>query len=179
MPETTTSNNSKELILPPVNSILTLSTESEIIFTSACASHLLVRNSEIVSENSLLCSMNAQLIGSCHGPKRHLFQSQSHSSKSSKNLILKKIQKFNSWSIWVTSITWSLTFVMSISREWEDKSISLLNLIWVIWQLTRNYILSNTRNSMFKSPTLKSVWKRSTKPQKLLQEWRLSFHRKS
>ena len=60
----------KALILHQANSTTTLLTESEIISMFACASRLLVRNSEIVSENSQLCSMSAQSIGSCLGPNK-------------------------------------------------------------------------------------------------------------
>jgi len=67
----TMSRNSKELTLRQVNYTPTLWIESEIIFIFACASHLLVKNSEIDLENSLLFSTNAQSTGSCPGPKKH------------------------------------------------------------------------------------------------------------
>jgi hypothetical protein len=70
MQELTMSNNLKVPIQHQVNFTIILLTELEIIFMFVFASRLLVKNSEIVSENSLHYSMNAQLIGFCLGLKR-------------------------------------------------------------------------------------------------------------
>lgn len=120
-------NNSKEQIHLQANSILTLLTESEIIFTFVCVSLQLVKSSETDSENSPPYSMSVRLIGFFLGPKRLLFQWLNLSSKNSKNLIHKRKQRINWWSIWVMFTWWSLIFVTSISQEWEDRFISLLS----------------------------------------------------
>lgn len=59
--------------------------ESEITFMSVFASPPLVKNSEIVSENSLLFSINVLLIGFYHGHNKPWFPLQTRSYQVSNN----------------------------------------------------------------------------------------------
>lgn len=70
MPEMIMPNSLRVLIQQQVSFTIILLIELEITCTCVCASRLLGKSSEIVSENSLLSLMSAQLIGSCLGPKR-------------------------------------------------------------------------------------------------------------
>jgi hypothetical protein len=70
MLEMITLSNLKELTQHQVNFIHILLIELEIIYTFVYASLLLVKNSEIGSENSQHFSMNAQSIGFYLGHKR-------------------------------------------------------------------------------------------------------------
>lgn len=63
---------------------------------------------------------------------------------------------------------------MYISIRWEDKFISLQNLISAILKPTRNYISLNTNNWINNNLTLELVWVRSMKPPKPLTRWRLN-----
>lgn len=80
-------NNSKVLIQLLVNFITILLIELEIICMFVFASLQSVKNSEIVLENSLLSSMNVQLIGSCLGPNKPWCQWLTLSYQASNNLI--------------------------------------------------------------------------------------------
>ena len=71
MLETTMLNNLKVLIPLPVNCIITLLIELEIIFIYVCVFLQSVKNSEIVLENSQHYLMNVQLTGSCLGHNKH------------------------------------------------------------------------------------------------------------
>jgi hypothetical protein len=86
MPEMITLNNSKVLIPLQVNFTAILLIELEITYMCVCASLPWVKNSEIVSENSLLSSTSVLLIGSYPGPNKLWFQSPTHSCPALNNL---------------------------------------------------------------------------------------------
>lgn len=77
--------NSKVLIQLQASFITTLSTELGITYTFACAFLQLVKNSEIVLENSQPSSMNVRLTGSFLGPNRPWFLWLIHSCQVSNN----------------------------------------------------------------------------------------------
>ena len=146
MPETTTSNNSKELILDPANFTTISSIESGIISTFAFVSLLSDKSSEIGLESSLPSSASAPLIGSFHGHKRHWFQWLNPLSRNSRSWILQMRQKLNWWGIWVMFTWWSHRSVECIIQEWEGKFTLLQSHISTISNPTKNCIWLNTRN---------------------------------
>ncbi len=78
-------NNLKVLTQLQVSSTTTLSIELGITYTFACAFLQLVRNSEIVSENSQPSSMSVQSTGSFLGPNKPWFLWLIHSCQVSNN----------------------------------------------------------------------------------------------
>jgi|JI61114C2RNA_FD_contig_41_955832_length_1271_multi_2_in_0_out_0_1 uncharacterized membrane protein YkgB len=80
-------SNSKVKILQRVNFITILLIELGIISMFVYVSLQWVKNSEIVSENSLPYSTNVPLIGFYHGPNKLWSQSQTHFYQASSNWI--------------------------------------------------------------------------------------------